>query len=191
MEISCGVTKATVLTEEAFNQLLDWLNSDRESAAVRYEEIRIRLIKIFIRRGAHCAEDLADETINRVANKVAAIRLTYQGDPALYFYGVAQNVFFEFTKKRAYPLPSQMAMAVPEDDEYYECLKKCLEQLQPESRWLILEYYRDEKQAKIDHRKVLATQLGISPTSLRMRAHRIKGMLKKCILTCLGPKGDN
>lgn len=188
MEITRRVKKSIDLTEEAFNRLLDWLHADRQKAGIRYEEIRLRLIKIFVRRGATCAEELADETINRVADKVAVIGPTYQGDPLLYFYGVAQNVFLEYTKKKTYPLAAQVAAPVPEAGEDYECLTKCLNQLQPESRWLILEYYREEKYAKINHRKALAARLAISTASLRMRAHRIKATLKECILDCLGTK---
>jgi hypothetical protein len=81
-----------VITQEDFDKLLDWLGADRDSAAVNYEKIRTRLIKIFTCRGCGEADDLADETINRVAAKVANIADSYSGDPALYFDGVAQKV---------------------------------------------------------------------------------------------------
>ena len=55
------------LSQEAFDALLKWLDSDREQAAMKYEEIRKRLIKIFTGRDCVEAEDLADETINRVS----------------------------------------------------------------------------------------------------------------------------
>ena len=55
------------LTPQAFNQLLDWIGPDRETAGKRYEEIRLRLIKIFTARGCHIPEELADETFNRVS----------------------------------------------------------------------------------------------------------------------------
>ena len=58
------------LSQEAFDALLKWLDSDREQAAMKYEEIRKRLIKIFTGRDCVEAEDLADETINRVVSKL-------------------------------------------------------------------------------------------------------------------------
>jgi len=37
--------KEWVLTQEAFDRLLGWLDPDRESAGEKYEAIRLRLIK--------------------------------------------------------------------------------------------------------------------------------------------------
>jgi DNA-directed RNA polymerase specialized sigma24 family protein len=185
------VKKQTVVTQESFNRLLDWLHTEREMAAIRYEEIRLRLIKIFLRRGSNCPEEMADETINRVTGKIDVVASTYQGDPALYFYGVAQNVFKESLKKRTVPLPEQMPAPIQESNKHYECLESCIERLPPEARWLILQYYLEDKQAKIDHRKALANLLGVTPHSLTMRAHRIKARLKICIENCIkGVKED-
>jgi hypothetical protein len=39
--------KDWVLTQDAFDKLLNWLDSDRERAGQKYETIRLRLIKIF------------------------------------------------------------------------------------------------------------------------------------------------
>ena len=46
------------------------------------------------------------------------------------------------------------------------------------------EYYRDEKQQKIDHRKELAEQLGISENALRLRTFRLRGELTTCVKKC-------
>jgi DNA-directed RNA polymerase specialized sigma24 family protein len=176
--------KQIILTSESFEQLLNWLDGEREKAGLKYEDIRFRLIRIFAWRGAHCAEELADETINRVISKVHTVAPSYSGDPALYFYGVAQNVFLEYTRKKTEPPPAPAIAAAGPGDTEYDCLDHCLTQLDPETRWLIIEYYQEDKQAKIDHRKVLAGRLGITTHTLRMRAHRIKTSLKKCIIKC-------
>src|ERR687885_224752 len=84
-----------VLTQAAFDSLLAWLDADRDQAGEKYECIRLRLIKIFTCRGRPDAEELADETINRVTLKATQVAKDYVGDPALYFYGVAQKVFLE------------------------------------------------------------------------------------------------
>lgn len=155
-------------------------------AGSKYEVIRFGLIKMLVRRGCHCAEELADETITRVVGKVERIADTYVGDPAPYFYGVAQNVFMEYTRKRPQPLPRIVQSPLEDLDNDYECLEECLKYLSPESRWLIREYYQEDKKAKVDRRKQLAEQLGVTQHTLRMRAHRIKSILKKCILDCVG-----
>lgn len=91
--------KEWVISQEAFDTMLDWLDADRERAGCKYEAIRLRLIKIFTCRGCQAAEELADETINRVIGRIVEIANGYRGDPALYFYGVAQKVFLEYSRK--------------------------------------------------------------------------------------------
>ena len=60
------------MSPESFEALLGWLDPDRERAGIKYEQIRSGLISFFTGRG-HCeAEDLADETINRVISRTAA-----------------------------------------------------------------------------------------------------------------------
>src|SRR5215217_6613207 len=92
--------KGWVLTQELFDTLLGWLDPDRERAGHRYETIRLRLIKIFTSRGCPEAEELADETINRVASKLSEIINKWDGgDPARYFFKVAQYVLAERWKE--------------------------------------------------------------------------------------------
>jgi RNA polymerase sigma factor (sigma-70 family) len=180
------------LTAGSFDLLLEWLDSDRSEAGKKYEEIRRRLIKVFTCRGCYEADDLADETINRVTAKLSDIVESYSGDPALYFYGVAQKVHLEFMRKKAAFYESTEALEnLPvveekiEVEEEYQCLERCMGQLPSESRRLVLEYYENEKRAKIDHRKKLAEQLGIAVNALRIRAHRIRSQLQQCVQNCL------
>src|SRR5918911_1487373 len=163
-----------VLTQAAFDSLLAWLDADRERAGEKYEHIRRRLIKIFTCRGRPDAEELADETINRVTLKATEVSKEYAGDPALYFYGVAQKVFLESVRKpRAAVAPPVAADKSDEDEREYDCLERCMEQISPSSRELVLEYYREDKRAKIEHRKEMALKLGVALNALRIRAHRI------------------
>lgn len=182
-----------VLTKEAFDGLLAWLDADREQAGRRYEEVRSKLIKIFTSRGCLVPEDLADETIDRVISKLPELAARYVGDPRLYFYGVAQNVYLEYLRKKpVVPPPPDLAAVEPEESESereYECLKKCMQRLPPDSRDLVLRYYREEKQAKISNRKLLAEQLGIALNTLRIRAFRIRVTLQKCMQDCMAQSG--
>jgi hypothetical protein len=86
------MNKDWILTQESFDALLAWLGSEPEEAGRKYEAIRLRLIRIFACRGCYEPEDLADETINRVSKKLKEIESTFSGDPARYFYGVANKV---------------------------------------------------------------------------------------------------
>jgi DNA-directed RNA polymerase specialized sigma24 family protein len=171
------------LTQEAFDGLLAWLDADREQAGRKYEAVRRRLIQIFTCRGCRDAEDLADETINRVTLKVPEVAPGYTGDPALYFYGVAQKVHLESLRRKPHVPPNPSAP--PDLELEYECLERCMERLPPSQRELVLEYYREDRRAKIDFRKELARRLGVELNALRIRAHRIRTTLRECVRECV------
>lgn len=188
------MAKQWELTPSAFDELLAWLDADREQAGRKYEHIRQSLIKIFIWRGCGEAEDLADITINRVTQKLPELTQTYVGDPARYFYGVAKNVVLEQRKREAAqaPLPvlsqshkMKLEEETAELERRYECLERCLRELSDNDRGLITHYYQRERQAKVDSRKELARQLGMSTLTLRVRAHRLRTSLYQCIQKCL------
>ena len=88
--------KDWVLTKEALDKLLACLDQNREQAASRYEIIRRKLMKYFECRGCCSPEDLADETINRVARRIYEGKEIWTSEPANYFYGVARNVLKEY-----------------------------------------------------------------------------------------------
>ena len=191
------MTKDWELTKEQFDRLLNWLDPDRDLAGKRYEAIRLRLLKIFTCRGCSEADDLADETINRVTAKLAEIEGSYTGDQALYFYGVAQKVHMEYIRRRppvqeslrpGHEFGGQTAWPFDLSDDLerdYVCLERCMDRLPVENRQLVLEYYQQERRAKIDHRKRMADQLGIAVNALRIRAHRIRLQLQQCVQSCL------
>jgi hypothetical protein len=85
-----------VLSQEAFDRCLAWLDPDRERAGEKYEEIRRKLISDFVRREWVDPEGLADETIDRVIHDLPEIAGTYVGDPALSFYAMAQRLARRF-----------------------------------------------------------------------------------------------
>jgi DNA-directed RNA polymerase specialized sigma24 family protein len=173
------------LSQEAFDALLDWLDSDREQAGIKYEQIRSRLIKIFTGRGCIDPEELADETINRVTTKLAEIKREFTGDPARYFFGVANMIYREYLRKKP-PQPPPP----PTDDSgraelEYRCLERCIEKLSEEDRALLLKDYGAKGRTQAERRKALADDLGISLNALRIRVFRIRVALKECIEKCI------
>lgn len=173
------------LTQESFDALLVWLDPSREEAGRKYEEIRLRLIKIFTCRGCSEADDLADETINRVSQKLKEIESAYEGARAPYFYGVANKVYLEHLRRKPIPTPPAPADDCEEIEQEYACLEKCMANLTPQNRKLVRQYYKGEKSGKIVHRKQLADQLGIALNALRIRAHRIRVTLLECVECCV------
>ena len=72
-----------------------------------------------------------------------------------------------------------------EYDKQSHCLEKCLQELSPQDRQLIEDYYRGETVSRIENRKQLAARMGISISVLRIRAHRIRQKANACIQDCL------
>jgi len=68
------------MTQEAFDLLLAQLDGDREQAAIRYEALRRKLLKFFEWRGCAFTEELADDTIDRIARSLEGGR----ADPELH-----------------------------------------------------------------------------------------------------------
>ncbi len=173
------------ITPEAFERLLEWLHRDRNEAGRIYEQIRRRLIKVFTSRCCDCPEELADETIDRVVRKVEQVTRGYQGDPVLYFYGVARNVFREYHRiKRLAQLPTPLEQSDSPRPEL-DCLDDCMGHLPPKNRELLVDYYQEDRQAKIDHRKEIARRNGLDMNALRIRVYRIRSFLGECTVACL------
>lgn len=186
------MAKAFILTQESFETLLSWLDSDRDQAGQKYETIRCRLIRIFYGRGLADAETLADETINRVADKVKEIAQNYQGDPSLYFYGIAQKICLEARRKKPEVVISMNPVYQPIIDEHSDefhlrrnCLNRCLVKLSDDDRRIVVQYYASEEKTNIDHRYHLAEQFRLTVNTLRVRAHRIRQRLQKCVQDCV------
>ena len=172
------------LSQEAFDALLDWLDSDREQAGIKYEQIRSRLIKIFTGRGCVDPEELADETINRVTRKLNEIQNEFTGDRARYFFGVANKIYLEHLRKKTPQSPPPPADSARAELEY-RCLERCIAQLSEEDRDLLLKEYGAKGRTQAERRKALADELGISLNALRIRVYRIRVTLKECIEKCI------
>jgi len=180
-------------TPEDFNLFLRWLDQDMEKAAQCYETVRLNLITILSRRGCHRAEELADETFNRVMRRLPEMIDTYVGEPSRYIVVVARNLHLEYVKEmerqESLPEHDHTDLSAVQSDNSKEqeasCLEQCLKQLSQDQRRLVVEYYLEDKRAKINHRKRMADELGIGLNALRIRAHRIRAVLEDCLKQCL------
>ena len=179
------------LTKDVWDALLRRLDPDPAAAGQKYEAIRAKLIRFFEWRQAPVPDDCADETIDRVARKIQ------QGDQieemSSYFYGVARMILLERVKRHQKQQEAISAMPPPEplnarpesEDRSLECLDRCMKTLPADHREIILDYYMDEKGAKIERRKSLADRLQIPLNALRIRAHRIRGRIEDCVARCV------
>ena len=180
------MAKDSFTNDNDFQKMLLWLDPEIDQAGEIYESIRLRLIKIFCARGCTVSEELADETIDRVTKKINDLQKDYEGDPKLYFYGVGRRVFLEHTRKPIQKeLPATLT-SINEDDDQSEirdrCLSACLKNLEPDDKAFILRYYKGDKGEKIERRKRMKEEYGLSFENLRVKAYRIRVKLQKCVL---------
>ena len=182
--------KKSTISQSDFEMLLDWLDQNRDNAAQKYEKIRQKLIHIFCGRGCSEAEELTDETFDRVTSKLPTIIESYTGEPSLYFYGVANNVHHEWIRKQSKTKQIEFeeritSPEVVETDVEFVCLESCLGKLSDEHRRQVINYYSENKSAKIEFRKKMADELGINNATLQIRIYRIRQRLRECISNCI------
>jgi RNA polymerase sigma factor (sigma-70 family) len=191
------------LSQDALQRLLNWLDGHTNSEGHAYVEMRRRLRDYFDRKGCHAADDLADETLTRVARRLDQEGITSAETPARYCYIVARFVFLEHLRdNKAHPVANadagdaapQPAVpwgadAVEEEaarEKLHACLQQCLQGLDPLNRRIITGYYVGSARVKIDNRRRLAESLGLSVNALTVRACRIRTRLETCVRLCAG-----
>jgi DNA-directed RNA polymerase specialized sigma24 family protein len=178
--------KKKEVTREKFASFLEWLSPDRDRAGEEYERLRFRLTTFFAQRHCRFADELADETINRVILKSSAEKIE---NKIAYCYGVARNVYRESLRKERIHLDIDevtVAAKSPEEQSFStECLDKCLEKLSPDVRNLLLDYFSEAKLAKIELHRRISESLKTTQTALRMRVMRTKQKLKICVQECM------
>lgn len=174
------------LTREKFLSFLEWLSPDLELAGEEYERLRFRLCTFFSQRQCSIADELTDETIDRVIRKASEEKIESK---VAYCYGVAKNVYREWLRKQHPQVNIEdvpLAAKEPEEPSFpRECLDKCMQELSPDSQSLLLEYFSEAKTAKIDLHRRISERLQMTQTALRMRVMRSKQKLKICIEQCM------
>lgn len=179
------------ITAAGLARLLARLDPDAEQAAQEYERLRRGLVKFFDWRGAWPPEECADDTLDRLAQKLEGE--TIVEDVGSYTRGIARLVLLERRRQPTWSsiegasnLVSVPAAPPNDDDERLrECFDRCLAEIPEESRSLIMRYYEGERQAKISNRRRLAVTLGLSDNALRSRVQRLRDRLEHCVGTCV------
>ena len=88
--------------QESFESFLARLDTDREAAGQKYEDLRRKLIRFFEWNSCLNADDLADETLDRVQENLQKADILNL--PA-YVFGIARKIRQEAVKAAARHLP--------------------------------------------------------------------------------------
>lgn len=165
------------LGQEDLDRLLRHLGTDADTASQRYEALRRRLIDFFAWEQASAPEDLADDTLNRLARRLSE-GVDVHGDVRRYALGIARLLLHEDrrTQLKRDAAVRELSRRTPGAgiSNTLRLLRACLHELSGENRSLIERYY-------IEDRAALARSLGISVNALRNRALRIREHLLMCV----------
>lgn len=193
-----GLKRDWALTPRAFDVLLKWLDCGADSGGQSYLEMRRRLVSYFDRKNCLNPDELADEVLNRVTRRLEEEGSIESEAPAKYCYTIARFVFMEHLRaaQKAGALREDLRRDAghgpPQTDDTGEsrertlsCLDRCAGELDPPSRAIIFRYYSGKEGAKIENRRALAAELGITAGALSVRACRIRDRLEECVTRCL------
>ncbi|MEP6902473.1 MAG: hypothetical protein ABJA66_12030 [Actinomycetota bacterium] len=175
------------LTSESLTKLLSAFSADEAEAALAYTKLRDSLVRYFQIKGIHEADEAADETIDRVANKIT--QNTQIEDLTKYAFGVAKNIFLE--KLRLAQIRTRA------NDEFYlkngksrnfgetdhlDPLRECFKSLYEDEQKLLLSYFEDLPSDELfENRQQLADRQEISLNVLRNRVSRLRRHLENCL----------
>lgn len=193
--------KNWLITSESFARLLEWIDDGVDSGGQKYLEMRRLLVNYFDRKNSLSPDELADETLNRVARRLEEKGNIETEAPAKFCYITARFVFLESLRgkeNRSVSIDEIKAdqITAKEDKDNAEekhlkekmlaCLEKCVGELGETNRELIVKYYYGAERIKIENRRSLAEKFGISSNALTIRACRIRDKLEKCVRKCAG-----
>lgn len=193
------------ITREELERLLERLDQSRDVAAEKLLTLRRKLAVIFERKMLSHVDALVDETVDRLAAKLATEDIS---SISAYAHSIAMNIckeaarnerkvtfLDETTNKREAAAsdsnPEQQVIYESEMRRKQECLQKCLSKLSLAERGLILEYYVGDKQARISQRRSLAQRLELTIEALRVKTNTIRAKLRQCFDLCIGMKTRN
>jgi hypothetical protein len=164
-------------------------DANPRTAAMKYESLRRRLVRMFRAWGHFACEDLADRAIDRVVRKLDRGLILWPGDRNGYFFRVAYFISLEDSRQKA-----RARRALKRLQEEGSSLEELLRQeqrlailevhvrsLSADERRLLLRYYEGDGQARIQNRRQLAEEQGMTLNTLRVCVHRIRAGLDRAL----------
>jgi DNA-directed RNA polymerase specialized sigma24 family protein len=171
--------------DKAWHRLLRFLaNGDAPEAAV-YEHARNRLLQFFAARGKVGDEELADATFDRVVAKLSDEDAAQVRSPVGYLLRFAHFIYLEHIKSEIARHHRHAALQPDQADtmenareewirsERLALVERCLDELAPAERTLLLSYYMYDGRSRIVSRQQMSRELGITPALLRTRVSRL------------------
>lgn len=175
------------LTSESFAKLLNAFSDDKAEAAGVYKKLHESLVRFFQMKGLSDPAKAADETIDRVAEKIDQEKEVQ--DLTKYTFGVAKFVYLEKLRREKiglyaadeFYLRTGTPKKVSGTDEF-EPLRECFESLYEHERELLTKYFEDLPFERLsENRQKMADRENISLNTLRIRVSRLRKRLEDCL----------
>ena len=194
-----------MVESNALSALLTLLHSDPVEAAEAYRRLEQRLVRFFSLTAASAPQELADETIKRLAQRAtedaAEVPADNANNPAIaegqpprihsaatLVFGVAREVLQEDlgrSQLNDHAVREWLAHSTNASDPNRErrqvILRSCLSHLSSERRHLLETYYAWGANNKAEHHLQLARSLGLNLDALRNRVLRSRAQLESCV----------
>ena len=169
-----------------FSAFVKWLDSGVDSGGRSYIDMHARLVAYFARKACRAPDELADETLSRVARRLEEEGTIVNVIPAQYCYIVARFVLLEHLRsaeRNRAPMLFEVREAAPDAgaarrEQLLNGLDACLSELTAEERELIVAYYSGDGPSRIGTRRDLAAKFGLSANALTIRASRLRERLR-------------
>jgi hypothetical protein len=199
--------EAPALTEADFERLFGFLDADVKRASAKYDQIRLRLNKLFTWRDCAPARTFADQAIERVVRKVNEGEHRV-AEPFQFFYSTAMGIVQEQAAARAAETAAKPADAPLPLDEFDTPLQRpskdpvmlaearkrlpyvqgYLDDLLPKYRRLLTEYHR--RTTSVRRRDELAQANAAPLSALRLRVHRLRNAIERAVSADLHQRVD-
>lgn len=174
------------LTVESLSFLLAKFSENERQAADAYTKLRDSLVRFFALKGDFEPDAAADETLDRVALKVAA--KTPIEDLTKYSFGVARLVFLERLrssqkeKKAAADFYAGRKPPLSAETDDFRFFRECFKALPDAERDFLRKYFADLPfQKLVELRRLLNGEMGFSAGQAQVKIFRLRKRLEQCV----------
>jgi DNA-directed RNA polymerase specialized sigma24 family protein len=180
------------LTQKELEQLLGFLEADRDRAGAAYNRLRNLLVNECTRRNHSAPDAGADAVLDRVAARLASGLALERAKLEPFCKGITRLVCLEdhrhqWRGQQAAHLQAAQQQIRSEVDREQELRQqeRCLQELTVAERALLQAYYQRISlgtfHESTQERLQLAAQMGVNLNTLRLRVHRLRLRLEECV----------
>jgi len=176
---------------ESLQALLSALHTSEREAAEEYSLLHKRLVRLFTLNRVSDPQALADEAMDRLAQRIAQEHAAIQS-PAAFLSGIARHLLQEEGRRQvreretAHEWASQTPVHDERNEELLSAIEAGLSRMKPDQRDLLRRYYSATGKEKIEHHRQLAEERGLTLNALRNRLMRARRELDRCMRELLG-----